>query len=87
MSEDLKTLEKGECGGPPLALSSGCLHCDQLGCGRGRQLLVPQSGEGVLTKQSFVLADVGSTEQTAAVLRSADCFIENVLHRVEVPTG
>lgn len=45
MSKDLEAFEQGECGGPPFALSSGCLHGDQLGSGGGRQLLIARSGE------------------------------------------
>lgn len=42
------------------------------------------------TQQSFVLADVGSTEQVAVLATSLgppDCLMEDVLHREEIPTG
>lgn len=42
------------------------------------------------TQQSFVLTDVGSTEQIAAFTTSLgppDCLMEDVLDREEVPTG
>ena len=90
VSEDLEPFEQSECGSPSFALSSGRLHCNQLGGGRGRQLLVAWSYDWRDTKQRFVLADIDSPGQTAPLtlsLRSPHCLIEDVLHRVEVPTG
>lgn len=92
-SEDLEAFEQGECGSPPFALGPGCLHGDQLGCGRGWQLLVAGGGEGGRrgeTEQRSVLTDVDSWNQTATLPvppRPPHRLVKDMLHGAEVQTG
>lgn len=89
-SEDLEAFEQGERRGPPFALSSGRLHCDQLGSSRGRQLLVAGGGEGGRIEQSFVLTKEDCWCNGAAPpspSRPPYGLIEDMLHRQEVQAG
>lgn len=93
-SEDLEAFEQGERCGPPFALSSGRLHCDQFGSSRGWQLLVAGGGEGGHIKQRFVLAKEDCWCNGAAPPSpppSPPCppygLIEDMLHREEVQAG
>lgn len=92
-SKDLEAFEQGERGGPAFTLGPGRLHGDQLGSGRGRQLLVAGGSEGGRrgeTEQRSVFTDVHGWNQTA-MLPLPPCpphrLVEDVLHTVEVQTG
>lgn len=89
-SEDLEAFEQRERGGPPFALRPGRLHRDQLGGGRGWQLLVAGGGKGRRIQQSFVLAEVDCWHVTAAA-PSPPCpphsLVEDVLDGDIVQTG